>query len=476
MKYKYLLLHLCFLCAPEVSLSEGFFSRISKLATGGKKERASITNDESVPMATLSNGQKIPLVGVGVGNMVPDVIPAIISHGLRSDKNIRLVDTSNISSNEALVAQGIAEGVEHLVQKAETTGQQQGGATTTKKVEVHVVTKVWYTHLGYNRTLFAAKSSLESLKDAIDHPNVDLKVHMMLHWPRCYDNIPWMNCEEEEENLPDAVKEAGPPPHRDPNNAWKESWKALEALLDDTSNPISSIGVSNFHLSELQELESLSKTRPHIVETNAWSLLYDPLLVDYCHKAGIHLIAYHLMDAIIHKSEEAPFAYHHLLVIANDLSKTMKSRGALSDHEEITAPQVVLAWLVQHSISVIPRTTDLYHLKENSAAAIAQIPAMNDQQVQTVAHSVEALISGEDVTEDAFVKLTFHAKSKDVFLYWHDPEYGGEIQVARIEKGNTFEESSHPGHIFRAYESEEKANMEVLTVDGKYGEHKHIEL
>ena len=73
-------------------------------------------------------------------------------------------------------------------------------------------------------------------------------------------------------------------------------------------------------------------------------------------------------------------------------------------------------------------------------------------------------------------KLTFHAKSKDVFLYWHDPEYGGEIQVAKIEKGKAFEESSHPGHVFRIYDSEEKTNMEVVTVDGKYGEHTHIEL
>jgi hypothetical protein len=182
------------------------------------------------------------------------------------------------------------------------------------------------------------------------------------------------------------------------------------------------------------------------------------------------------MEGIVHNSNKAPFAYHHLLVIANHLTKAMKRKGLLSDDNEVTAAQVVLAWLVQHSISVIPRTTDLYHLKENSASAISKIPVMNDKQVQTVAHSVEALISGDDLTEDAFVKLTFHAKSKDVFLYWHDPEYGGEIQVAKIEKGKAFEESTHPGHVFRVYDSEDKTNMEVVTVDGKYGEHTHIEL
>jgi len=101
---------------------------------------------------------------------------------------------------------------------------------------------------------------------------------------------------------------------------------------------------------------------------------------------------------------------------------------------------------------------------------------MGDKQVQIVAHSVEALLSGEDLTEDAFVKLTFHARSKDAYLYWHDPEFGGEIQVAKIEKGKSFEESSHPGHMFNIYDSPESKDVtESFIVSGNYGEHRFIE-
>jgi diketogulonate reductase-like aldo/keto reductase len=436
---------------------------MTRLATGKKDTEKDTLH--GIPITTLSNGVKIPLVGLGVGNMVPEVIPAIISHALKADKNIRLIDTSNVSSNELLVAQGIVDGVEQL---QKTTGQDL--------VEVHVITKVWYTHLGYNRTLASLRSSLDAFKKAIDHPNVDLKVHAMLHWPRCYDTIPWMNCEAEEENLPDEIKEAGLPPHLDKENAWKQSWRALEELVSDKSNQIVSIGVSNFHLNELEELNKLARVKPHMVETNAWSLLYDPLLIEFCHKKDIHLAAYQLMDGIVRRSEEAPFAHHHLMVIANELSTTMRAKRLLSDGKGLTPAQVVLAWLVQHSISVIPRTTDLYHLIENSASSIGIIPSMDDHQVQTVAHSVEALISGDDLTEDAFVQLTFHARSKDVYLYWHDPDYGGEIQVAKIQKGKSFEEATHPGHIYRIYDSEGKDNMEVFTVSGQYGEHRHVEL
>ena len=89
---------------------------------------------------------------------------------------------------------------------------------------------------------------------------------------------------------------------------------------------------------------------------------------------------------------------------------------------------------------------------------------------------VEALISEKDLPEDAYVKVTFYAKTKDVYLWWYDSEYGGEIQVAKIDKGDKWEESSHPGHIYRVYDSDEKKNYELISVDGKYGDHSHVEL
>ncbi|MGK3753727.1 MAG: diketogulonate reductase-like aldo/keto reductase, partial [Bacillariaceae sp.] len=484
MRMKYSFLLSWFIVAidrPCYCKSEGFFGKIIRLATGGEDSSAKdmdMLQLGGVPVAKLSNGVEIPLIGLGVGNMQAEVVTAIISHGLKEDKNIRLIDTSNISNNEFLVAKGITEGVEGLITSTTSTTT----ITNSSKVEVHVITKIWYTHLGYNRTLLSVKSSLDSLQEAIDHPNIDLKVHMILHWPRCYDEIPWMECEAEENNLSEEIKNAGPPPHLNKQDAWKESWKALESLVVDDSNPIASIGVSNFHLNELEELLTIATIAPHVVETNTWSLLYDPLLIEFCHKRGIHLIAHQLIEGVIGKADSAPFAYHHLLSIANDMTNKMRKDD--NDIEELTAAQVVLSWLVQHSISVIPRTTDLYHLKENSASSLSKIPSMDDSQVQIVAHSVEALISGEDLTEDAFVKLTFHAKSKDIYLYWHDPEFGGEIEVAKIEKGKSFEESSHPGHVFRIYSgtaaddsSESKGgDMELFTVSGKYGEHRHIEL
>jgi diketogulonate reductase-like aldo/keto reductase len=496
MKFSSFLYLSCILVAidrPVECLSEGIFGKLMRFATGGgdlkrdKKTKRGVhkrhrnhhhhSYSEDFPTTKLNNGVHFPLVGMGVGNMNPHVVPAIISHGLKDDRNIRLIDTAHISQNEFLVAQGIIDGADKL------TKEPDGG----EKVEVHVTTKIWYTHLGYERTHLAVKESLRNFQEAIDHPNVDLKLHVLLHWPRCYDEIPWMDCSGEEERLPEEVKQTGKAPHLDSQDAWKGSWKALEEVLADHSNPVAGIGVSNFHRKELEELASIAKVLPQIAEIDTWSLLYDPLLIEFCHKQGIHIVAYHLIQGVLSKSAETPFATHHLLSVANDISKDMRSKGLLSndteDNNDITAAQVILAWLVQHSISVIPRTTDLYHLRENSASALMEIPPMDDSTVQVVAESVEALISGEDLTEDAFVTLTFHAKSKDVFLYWHDPEFGGEIEVAKIQKGKSFEESSHPGHQFKIYYDDGSGEigndgslMELFTVSGNYGDSRHIDL
>ncbi|KAL3943870.1 MAG: hypothetical protein SGBAC_002074 [Bacillariaceae sp.] len=447
---------------PMEGLGQGLFSRMAKFA----KTQFAGTLLKGVPTRTLSNGVEFPLIGLGVGNMLMDLIPSMMSRSLQQDKKVYLFDTSNISHNELYVSKGIVEGAEIL--------ERESGV---EKIEVHVITKVWYTHLGYGRTLHAVQNSINAFKEAIDHNNIELKLHVMIHWPRCYDNVPWMNCELEENELPQDVKDSGPPPHLDKTNAWKGSWKALESLVLNEESIVSSIGVSNFHLKELEMLDQMATVKPHIIETDAWSLLYDPMMIDFCHKHDIHVIAHNLMDGVFLKADKAPFAFNHLSLVANELTKAMKSKGLLpADHEEVTPAQVILAWLVQHSISVIPRTVNLRHLHENSAVQLGSIPAMNDKQVQTVALSVEAMISEEDLPDDAYVKITFHAKTKDIYLWWYDQEYGGEIQVAKIDQGSKWEESSHPGHMFRVYDGPEKASYENFSVEGKYGDHRHVEL
>jgi hypothetical protein len=80
-----------------------------------------------------------PPVGLGVGNMAHDEIDSAISQAVA--KGTRLIDTASASRNEHLIARAL---------------DVPGGT------EVQVLTKVWYTHLGYERTLLSVNDSIQA--------------------------------------------------------------------------------------------------------------------------------------------------------------------------------------------------------------------------------------------------------------------------------------------------------------------------
>ncbi len=169
----------------------------------------------------LKSGSFIPLLGTGIGNLQHEEITQVIHNQL--DNGVFLIDTARASNNEMILAEAVAS------YDGQAGALRGGGGGSGPGSVLHVVTKVWYTHLGYERTKISVKESLDSLQLASPSGSSrQVYVHMLLHWPRCNDDIEWMNCEEEERNLPQRIKDAGPPPHLNKENAFLESWRALE--------------------------------------------------------------------------------------------------------------------------------------------------------------------------------------------------------------------------------------------------------
>jgi diketogulonate reductase-like aldo/keto reductase len=430
---------------------------------------------DDVVTTTLSNDLKFPLIGLGVGNLQRNLVETMVFEGLKDDRRIRLIDTAHQSGNERQVAQGITTGV-----KAFKESQNFDG-----RVQVHVVTKIWYTYLGYERTKIAVDEILTDLQDAVKDPSVDLKVTLLLHWPRCYDNIPWMECEKEEQQLPDRIKNAGPPPHLDKENAWKESWRALEDVYNSADYPvIAAIGVSNFDRDDMETLLATSRTAPHITQINVWSLVNDPTLVDLLNRSSIHIQVYNVMNGILGNVFNNPKAHHHILMIANQLEKKAIADGRVeyvSGVAKVYTAQVVLKMFLQLGISTIPRTSSVDRLAENSALALMHVPEMTPEQMEVVGKSMSALVNNKDLEEDVRVRVRFHAKNKDVFLYWmsgREDLEDDEEQVAFIPKGNFYEENTHPGHQFKVYNAYDPDVYKTFAIHGRYGDVQdiHVEL
>lgn len=433
-------------------------SNVSRAESWEQRESSPmvVNFDDGMATTTLSNGKTLPLVGVGLGSSEPSLVVPTIFHGLRDDKKIRLIDTAQSADNEGLIAAGILSGIDSMA------------GYNNEKLTVHVVTKVWYTHLGYARTKLAVKKTFNNFASVLADKRVDLKIHVLLHWPRCYDNVDWMDCEGEESSLDEEIRSAGPNPGLNPHS-WKESWKALEDIYSTQEYPVESIGVSNFQITDLQEFELFAKIQPHMLQINMWSLFYDPTVIDYCQTHNILVQVFNVMGLVKDGAQTSPHAYHHLEKIASDLSTDQQ--------KELTPAQAILAWLIQHGISVIPRTTNINRLherlSENSAVTLTSIPELSDYQVETVAHAMESFLGGEDLEEDMNVMVTFEAKSRDLMLYWQRPD-GSEVHVAYIPQGTTFNETTLPKHNYKVYDAQNKESFVEYRVQARFGEHETV--
>jgi diketogulonate reductase-like aldo/keto reductase len=389
---------------------------------------------------TLSNGKEFPLLGMGVGNLQHDRIVDMIEAG--AQVGVRLVDTAHASHNEALVRDAIAK----------------------SNGDFHVVTKVWYTHLGYNRTILSVRESLNELTVGDDNQlqssnNNNIKVHMLLHWPRCRNDIAWMDCEGEEERLPQAVKDAGPPPHLDKENAYLESWRALEDLYDE--NPaIESIGVSNFHKDDLEKLMEKSRITPHILQENVWAFLFDPHLMKYLKEHAIHFQAYNTMNGFFSRQSETPNAYRALNHVADAL--------------QVTPVQLILAWLVQSGVSVVPRTSNVDHLRENVQAERCR--TLPPKQADYVKNAIAALLRGWDLNQPLATFVNGH--DQPVHLFWNRPDTGEEVLIwESLQPGQSFDANTFTGHTVVVYD-ESRVKRQEYRISANYQETEtiHIEL
>ena len=166
--------------------------------------------------------------------------------------------------------------------------------------------------------------------------------------------------------------------------------------------------------------------------------------MEYLKDKSVHFQAFNVIHGIFYdrEYEDAP----HAIMALNELSQQLTEESSTS--RTITLPQIVLKWLVQHDVSVIPRTSNLMRLMENSAAAIAAVPTLNEYQMDTVRGSVAALLKKEDLMPP--LASFFNRAENDIMsLFWVREETGEEVLVKEnLGPGESFGEYAQSGHKF----------------------------
>lgn len=142
-----------------------------------------------------------------------------------------------------------------------------------------------------------------------------------------------------------------------PNNTipQEDTAKALIKLFKD--GKIKSIGVSNFSLKQLQQIQKfLGKVKIVSLQTeyNLLERSAENLLLPFCQKNNISLIAYTPLSSGLLLKKEDYFSKLKLL--------SFKYKKSIS--------QIILNWLISHkNVLAIPATTNFEHLIQNASAA-----------------------------------------------------------------------------------------------------------
>ena len=233
----------------------------------------------------LNDGRQMPLLGLGVYKAVGEneVEQAIAD---AADAGYRLIDTASVYKNEDGVGRGIK-------------------ALTIPREELFVTTKIWNTAQRIGDVEDTFNRSLERL--GLDY--VDL---YLIHWP-----VP---------------------------GCYTDTWKALEKL--QTQGRVKSIGVSNFHIHDLEMLKKVSDVVPAVNQVEFHPLFNQPELLSYCRENNIAVQAY---------APLARGAYLHSQLLLEIGRKYQK-----------TTAQIRRRWAVQQGISVIPKSVHKERIRENA--------------------------------------------------------------------------------------------------------------
>uniref|UniRef100_A0A5S6QMZ8 Aldo_ket_red domain-containing protein n=1 Tax=Trichuris muris TaxID=70415 RepID=A0A5S6QMZ8_TRIMR len=274
---------------------------------------------------TLHDDVRIPMLGYGTWMAEGNQLRTGLKKAL--DMGYRHIDTAYVYHNEDTIGDVL---------------KQWFNSGAGKREDVFVTTKLFAK---YHR-----RSDVErSLKESLEKLKLDYADLFLVHTPmgnKCSDGKTMDLVDDH--CVPDCVDHL-------------ETWKGMEDVL--SKGMTRAIGLSNFNMQQIQRILDNSAVKPHNVQVECH--LYWPQfeLHDFCAKHNISFTAYTPLG-------NPGRITHSLTNIGVDVSK---QREPLNDplvkdiagkHGKSPA-QILLKWLLQRDIIVIPKSTNAAHMQEN---------------------------------------------------------------------------------------------------------------
>ncbi|KAF0292686.1 Dihydrodiol dehydrogenase 3 [Amphibalanus amphitrite] len=274
----------------------------------------------------LNSGHKMPLLGLGCWRAVGDEISTAVETALLA--GYRHIDTAELYHNEADVGRGIRAAI--------ATGK-------VKRSDVFVVTKLPSSAMRPERVEPCLRRSLAAL--GLD--SVDL---YLVHSP--------VGALERSELTSPPPEDGRMPLHHgtDLIAVWKEMERMVSLGL------AKSIGVSNYNERQMRKTLAIATIPPAVLQVECHVYFQQLKMREFCKKHNIAITAY---APLASPGRKVLYEKRGVKIELPDLLNNPVVRLVAEKHKR-TAAQVLLRFLVQQDIIVIPKSTNAGRIKENS--------------------------------------------------------------------------------------------------------------
>ena len=273
------------------------------------------------PELSFHDGNTIPQLGYGVWKVEDDVAADVVVQAFAA--GYRHIDTARIYGNEEGVGRAIA-------------------ATDVPREDMFITTKVWNADQGYESTLAAFDASMERL--GLEY--LDL---YLIHWLQ-----------------PKQGK-------------YVDTWKALIEL--QKSGRVKSIGVCNFTIEALAELEEATGVLPVINQVETHPYFPQTALREFEASKGI-----------VHQSW-SPLGQGSELLSDPVLV-------AIAEKHNASVAQVVIAWHLAVGNVVIPKSVTPTRIVENYAGLGVKLDAADIEAINALDKGIEGRIAADPAVSD----------------------------------------------------------------------------
>lgn len=264
----------------------------------------------------LAPGVTIPSLGFGT-YLIPDEEAAAAVHAAIK-AGYRHIDTAEFYQNET----GVGEGIRRALA---SEGLSRG--------DIFVTTKLWPGNAAWGQTPKTTETTIASLHESLDRLGLDYADLYLIHAP--FDH---------EQRL--------------------AQWRGMVALKKQKR--ARAIGVSNFNIGHLKELEAAGLPQPQAnqIELHPWS--QKPELTGYLAERGIVPIAYSSLVPLSTWRSAPGHDSAKTDAMKSDSERADSPFKELATKYGVSEAQILLRWGVQKGYCVLPKSTNPGRLRQNA--------------------------------------------------------------------------------------------------------------